>query len=119
MELKADKLRAIVSDYLFWNAKATYDVLPYEFLDLTVMDLVEGFSLNPLGKVVGDCEHVDSLAKSHYEFFNDVYPLLHEWPWGDNGSELLGVGGREDVILAQNVGSCHTVRCRRQSQTSC
>ena len=42
LELKADELRAIVGDYLFWNSKVADDALLYKVLDFAVVDLVEG-----------------------------------------------------------------------------
>ena len=38
----------------FSNFEATDEVLSYEVLDFTIMDLVEGFNFDPLGKVIGD-----------------------------------------------------------------
>ena len=32
---------------------------------------------------------VDLLAGCCWELVDDVYPLFHEWPWGDYGSETL------------------------------
>ena len=68
----ADELRAIVGDYLFRNAEAAYYIFLDEVLDLTVTDLMEGLSLYPLGKIVGDCKHVHPLAWGRWEFTNDV-----------------------------------------------
>ena len=89
LELKADELRAIVSDYLLWYAEVANDILPYELFDFSVADLMEGLSFYPLSEVIGHCEHVYPLARGRWEFVDDVYPPFHEWPRGDDGSELL------------------------------
>ena len=89
LELMTDELRAIVSDNLFRNTKVAYNILPDEVLDLTVTDLMEGLSLYPLGEIVDDHKHVHPLAWGRWEFTDDVHPLRHERPGGDDGRELL------------------------------
>ena len=54
------------------------------------MDMMESLNFDPLGEVVGDHEHVNLLARGRWEFSDDVHPLFHEWPWGDDRGELLG-----------------------------
>ena len=50
-------MRAIVGDYLFRNAEVAYNILPNKVLDFTVMDLIEGLSLYPLGEIVDEHYH--------------------------------------------------------------
>ena len=89
LELKAYELRAIVHDNLLWYAKAAYDILPDKLLDFAVTDLIVGHSFDPLGEVVGYCEHVNSLARGRWEFTDNVHPPFHEWQWGDDRIKLL------------------------------
>ena len=77
LELKANKLRAIVDDNLLRNAEMEYEILPYEVLDFTIADLMESLNLDPLCEVLGDSEHVNPLGCGHWEFADDVHPLFH------------------------------------------
>ena len=54
------------------------------------LDLMEGLSFYPLSEVVGDCEHVHELAGCYRKLSHYVHPPLHEGPWREDGSELLG-----------------------------
>ena len=89
LELIIDELRTIISDYLFWNTEAAYDILPNEVLDFMFSNLMEGLSLYLLSRVIGDYEHVHPLASGYWEFTNDVHPPFHESPKGDDGRKLL------------------------------
>ena len=62
MELKANELSAVVGDNFFQNTEAAYDILLCEVLDFAVTDLMEGFSLDPLGEIFSDHEHINLLA---------------------------------------------------------
>ena len=60
-EVEAIELRAIIHDCIFGHLKVAYDVFPNEVIHFVISDLVERFSLYPLGELVGDYKHIDSL----------------------------------------------------------
>ena len=51
-------MRPIVGYNLFRNTEAIYDVLPDEFFDFSIVDLMVCISFHPLREVVCDCKHV-------------------------------------------------------------
>ena len=80
LEVEANELRAIACDYLFGDPEAAYNVLPNEVLHFKASDLVECFGLDPLGELVSDCKHVDSLLGGCRKLPHYVHPPLHEGP---------------------------------------
>ena len=48
----------IIGDDLIWYAMSAYDIFPQEVLNLFLGYLLEGFSLNPFGRVVGEDQQV-------------------------------------------------------------
>ena len=83
-------MRIIFGHNLFRDAETAYDVLLNEFFDFSVVDLVVCLSLHPLSKVVCDYEHVYSLAGCCRKLSHNVHSPLHEGPWREDGSKLLG-----------------------------
>ena len=43
----------------------TDDILLYEVLHLAISNLVKNFNLDPLGEVVNDYKHVESLSRGY------------------------------------------------------
>ena len=78
LEVEVNELRIIVHDYLFGDPEAAYEFPSNEVVHFVVSDLVESFSLYPLGEVVGDCKHVDSLPGGCRTLPHYVHPPLHE-----------------------------------------
>ena len=93
-------MRPIVGYGLFGNTEVVDDVLPDEVFDFSIVDLMVGLSLHPLGKVVCDCEYVHALAGYCRKLPYNVHSLLHEGPWREDGFELFGwkVGDRGDAL---------------------
>ena len=82
-------MRPVVSYDFFGNTEAADDVLPDEVFDFSIV-----------GEVVCDHEHVHALAGCCRKLSHDVHSPLHEGPWREDGSELLGwkVGNRSEVL---------------------
>ena len=93
-------MRPIVGDDLFGDAKAADDVLPNKVFGFSIADLMICLSFHPLGEVVCDCEHVHALAGCCRKLSHNVHSPLHEGPWREDGSELLGwkVGNRGEAL---------------------
>lgn len=89
LEFKRDELSAIVRENLLGDPKTADDVLLDEVLDLTIMDLVVGLGLHPLGEIVCDEEHVNSLPEGNRKLPHYVHPPLHERPWKEDEIKLL------------------------------
>ena len=66
------------------------DVLPDEVFDFSVVDLMVCLSFYPFNEVFYDCEHVYTLVGCCRKLSYDVHSPLHEGPWREDGSELLG-----------------------------
>ena len=80
LEFKDNELRAIVRDYRFRDLEVACNVLPNEVLHFAVSDLVESFSLYPLGEVVDDFKYIDSLPGGCRKLPHYAHPQLYQRP---------------------------------------
>ena len=89
LEVERDELRATVCDYLLGYSKAADNIFPYEVLYLSILDLVICPGLYPLGEIVCNLEHINSLVGGYKKLPYYVHPSLYEGPWKEDVAESL------------------------------
>jgi len=57
-DFSGGKVSPIIGNDLIWYAMTAYDIFQQEVLNLFLGYLLEGFSLNPFGRVVGEDQQV-------------------------------------------------------------
>jgi len=59
------EVSSVIGDDLIWYAMSAYNIFPQEVLNLFLGYLLEGFSLNPFGRVVDEDQKFFLVFSSH------------------------------------------------------